>query len=374
MKNRFNQFWENLVMLAIFLVLVQTFLADLAVVADWEWSFRRVMIYSAFCFDLFFTLEFLIRFFGALYRGKGEVRKYFLYSQGWVDLIVSIPLLLFSSTPDLFALLTGTVVSGFGGVLNILKVVKSIRIARLLRILRVLKIFKHIKYADSVMAQRHTSRIVTTVVTSIILALTLMSFLVSFFYMDDLSTRFEERQKETMLYLAAHGELMENPAELKQFCDSQTDFLIIKRDGRDLYSRYDQDYYQREYGFNDYAYVKSGDFAFYYDLKPVHVTDAWNSLVVFGEIILVILVLMITYSTHFAINVTDPINIMFKGMNEENYNLEVAIPENYSRDDVFRLAESYNNEYLPLKARSGEGQAGEAPALDLGDLDDLFRF
>jgi len=374
MKDRTNQFWENLVMLAIFLVLVQTFLSDLAVVADWEWSFRRIMIYSAFSFDLFFTLEFLIRFFSALFRGQGELKKYFLFRQGWVDLLASIPLLLFSSTPDLFALLTGTVVTGFGGSLNILKVVKSVRIARLLRLLRVLKIFKHIKYADSVMAQRHTSRIVTSVVTSIILALTIMSSLVSFFYINNLANRFEENQKAALLYLTAHSEIMNDEAALKEYCTEQTDFLIVKKDGQDLYSRYDQDTYDRAYGFSDYGYITSGSYGFYYDLKSVNVTDSWNNLVLFGEIILVILILMLTYSTHFAINVTDPVNIMFKGMNEKDYNLEVAIPENYKDDDIFRLAESYNNEYLPLKARSVEKEEENPPVLDLGDLDDLFRF
>ena len=373
MKNRFNAFLENLVMAVIFLVLVQTFLADLAVVADWEWSFRRIMIWSAFGFDLFFTMEFLIRFFGALYNGRGEVKRYFLYRQGWVDLIVSVPLLLFSSTPDLFALLTGSVIAGFGGSLNILKVVKSIRIARLLRLLRVLKIFKHIKYADSVMAQRHTSRIVTTVVTSVILALTVMSFTASFFYFDDLTSRYEQDQRESMLYLLSSGMLEDGEDRLADYCTDQTDFLIIKKGRTDLYSRYSQDEYNRYYGFSDYAYLSSGEYGFYYDLKPINVTDAWNSLVVFGEIIFVILVIMITYSTHFAINVTDPINIMYKGLNEEEYNLEVAIPENYRNDDIFRLSESYNNEYLPLKARTVKGEGEEKPALDLNDLTDLFN-
>lgn len=356
-------------MAVIFLVLVQTFLSDLAVAADWPWSFRQLMIWTAFAFDLFFTLEFLIRFFSALYRGEGA--KYFFYRQGWVDFIVSVPLLLFSSTPELFTLLTGTVVGGFGGVLNILKVVKSIRIARMLRLLRILKIFKHIKYADSVMAQRHSSRIITTVVTSIILALTLMSFTASFFYLNDLAGNYEKDQKENMLYLLADGRLEADHGKLAEFCETQTDFLIIKKEGRDLYSRYSQDYYNEYYGFSDYGYLSAGGYGFYYDLKPLNVSDGWASLVVFVEIILVILILMVTYSPHFAINVTDPINIMTKGLNEEAYNLEVSIPENYKDDDIFRLARSFNNEYLPLKARNGEKE--NRPALDLSDLDDLFK-
>ena len=53
---------ENIVLAAIFLVLVQTFIEDLAVVAGWSWSVRRVLILTGFGFDFFFTVEFLTRF------------------------------------------------------------------------------------------------------------------------------------------------------------------------------------------------------------------------------------------------------------------------------------------------------------------------
>jgi hypothetical protein len=374
MKKQTKQFWENLVMLFIFLVLVQTFLTDLAEVALWSWNIRKIMIITAFLFDLIFTLEFLIRFFYALYQGPGELKKYFFMRQGWVDLIVSIPLLLFSSTPELFALVTGSVIGGFGGVLNILKVVKSVRIARLLRILRVLKIFKHIKYADSTMAQRHTGRIVTTVVTSIIFSLTIMSFTASFLYLNDLNADFEQSQKDDILYLLGNRDLLENRENLSEYCTNLTDFLIVKKGDSDLYSRYNQDYYEKNYGFNDYGHIQSDDYQFFYDLKKVNVSNAWNSLVIFIEIVLVIIILMITYSTHFAINVTDPINIMMKGLNDDNYNLEVTIPENYQDDDIFRLAKSFNDEYLPLKARNAEEDQDDKLELDLGDLDDLLKF
>lgn len=373
-KKREYIFWENLIMAAILLVLVQTFLADLAVIADWPWVFRRALIITAFLFDFIFTLEFLIRFFSALYRGEGEVKKYIVNRQGWVDLIVSVPLLLFSSTPELFSLLSGVALGGFGGVLNILKVVKSVRVARLLRLLRILKIFSHIKFADSPMAQRHTSRIVTTVVTSLIFSLTLMSFLVSFVSLNDLNRDFDKDHRQTVLYLIEEDLLVKGGESLASYSRDQTDLLMIKRGDEDLFSRYQQDVYADYYGFSDYAVMSSGDYHFYFDVKPVNVSQAWYSLVVFIEILLVIAVIMVTYSTHFAINVTDPINIMYKGLNEEEYNLEVAIPPPYQNDDIFRLARSYNDEYLPLKARSiDDAGRDEDSKLDLSDLDDLFK-
>ena len=56
-------------------------------------------------------------------------------------------------------------IGGAAGILNVLKVVKAVRIARILRLLRVLKIFKQIKNAESVMAQRHVSKITTMAVS-----------------------------------------------------------------------------------------------------------------------------------------------------------------------------------------------------------------
>ena len=144
---------ENCILFVIFLVLVQTFVEDLAVLLSWSWGVRRTLIISGFAFDLFFTLEFLVRYFAALKKGRGLT--YMVHERGWVDLVASLPLLLLSSGPAVLALSTGGAAAGAGGFLNILKVVKTVRIARILRLLRLLKVFKKIKFVNSVMAQRH---------------------------------------------------------------------------------------------------------------------------------------------------------------------------------------------------------------------------
>ena len=158
MADRVRKFVENTVIVAILLVLVQTFLEDLAATAGWPWPVRRVLIYTGFCFDVFFTVEFLARFYVALWhRRAGE---YVFHERGWIDFAASIPLLMLSSGPQVAALVLGqSAVVGAAGILNVLKVVKAVRIARVLRLLRVLKIFRQIKYADSRMAQRHIAAI-----------------------------------------------------------------------------------------------------------------------------------------------------------------------------------------------------------------------
>jgi hypothetical protein len=53
---------------------------------------------------------------------------------------------------------------------------------------------------------------------------------------------------------------------------------------------------------------------------------------------------------------------MRRGLEEPGYNREVEVPERYREDEVFRLARSYNEHYLPLKARNQERRARGQPS------------
>lgn len=365
---------ESIIMVIIFLVLIQTFLDDLANILDWTWQIRKILVITGFAFDVLFTLEFFIRFFSAVTRGKGELRKYFFLNRGWIDLAASLPLLLLNSGPSFFALFTGMVIGGFSGMLNILKVVKAVRIARILRLLRVLKIFKQIKFADSLMVQRHSAKIVTTAVSSIILPITLLSFFVSFVHMEDVENYFTDSHLESARYIAASPELYENPEKMDMFCSGQTSFLIIRHNGNLLYSRMDQESYDRQFGKSDYAFFEEGDFEFFVDLKPLSRTQSWSNLVIFITVLFVVAMIMLFYSPYFAINVSDPVNIMRKGMSEKGYHLQVAIPEDLKDGDLFVLAKHYNEEFLPLKMRNQQEDEGAGLELEVDDLEDLFNF
>ena len=89
MAKKFVSFLEGLVIFMIIMVLIQTFLEDLAVLLGFSWSFRKNLIVSGFIFDLFFSIEFLVRFYIAL--SLGELKDYMGRRQGWIDLIASVP-------------------------------------------------------------------------------------------------------------------------------------------------------------------------------------------------------------------------------------------------------------------------------------------
>ena len=47
----------------------------------------------------------------------------------------------------------------------------------------------------------------------------------------------------------------------------------------------------------------------------------------------------------------------------------MRVVERYSEDDIFKLAQDFNDQYLPQKARDG---AGGTLDLKIDDIDDLF--
>jgi len=360
---------ENFILFVILLVLVQTFMEDLAVLLGWSWTVRRTLVFTGFAFDLFFSIEFMVRYFSALKNSRAV--KYMLYQRGWVDLVASLPLLMLSSGPAVISILHGSAFMGAAGMLNILKVVKTVRIARILRLLRLLKVFKKIKFVNSPMAQRHMTRIITTVVSSFVISLTVISFCLSLIPSRDLDKDYIMKHQvmaDTANHLINGG--TENLVQEFQKYDS---VLILRSDEGTLFTRYDNDYYKNWFGPSDYGYVKSGNVELFYSLKPLYTGESSNNILIFLSILSMLIILMVTYSPHFAITVTDPLNIMVQGMSDASYNLEVLIPEDLETDGVYRLARLYNEEYLPLKARTNSSGEGGTLALKLDDFDDLFK-
>ncbi len=369
-----RSFLENLVLVAIVLVLVQTFLEDLATVLGWTVATRRALLLAGFFFDLFFTVEFLVRCYDAFrYRRLGF---YLWFDRGWIDFLASVPLLLLNSGPSVLAMYVGGVsIIGVGGMLNVLKVVKAIRIARVLRLLRVLKIFRRIKNTDSVMAQRHVamiSAITVSVFVFILLALSIGGTVVPFPSIDQ---TYQEQAISAADYVAAEG-LADTgrEADLARFAATQSAILTVEQGGEVRYSRYDQEHLDRYFQAVDYGLLPRGPVDVFVDLTPINRDQAADNLRYFVLIVGLILVLMFVYSPHFALTVTDPIHVMRRGMGEKNYSLEVRVPSEYRDDDIYRLAREYNRVFLPMKDRENASDEAEPAAshLSMGDIKDLF--
>jgi len=371
--SRTRDFFENIVVVAIILVLIQTFLDGFAVLAGWSWDARRALLFAGFAFDIFFTVEFLTRLYFAFVNRRTGI--YFWYERGWVDLVASIPLLLLSSGPAVLAYWSGTAtLLGAAGILNVLKVVKAIRIARILRLLRVLKIFAKIRNTDSQMAQRHVAKVATVAVTTIVVGVLGLTILFSALDAPSLETRYQEQISETVARVTDLD--LARPADqqrLQELAEFDEAMLLVQVDGRTLYSRFETPYYDRFFGPTDFGFTERDGLRIFFDLRPVNQEQAGLNLLYFAIIVLLIAVLLFYYSPHFALTVSDPLHVMRRGMNEKGYNLEVKIPSLYRDDEVYRLAKLHNEVYLPLKDRSGDGGEGEMLDLQMDDIRDMLN-
>ena len=371
MQSKIKNFVESVVVIAIFLVLIQTFLEDYAVLAEWSWKIRKILIFTSLGFDLFFTIEFLTRFIFAAMRKEGG--RYFMEGKGWIDFLASIPLLLLNSGPAFFALITGSgFFFGMGGMLNILKIIKAIRIARILRLLRILKIFRQIKHTGSIMAQRHVAKITTLSITTFVFTLLVFSIFSGILSLPSAEEKIMGNQKSGITNFLSNAGSGHSLTAAKNFADYDADLLIIKQNDNTLYSRYDNPYYATVFGPGDYQYFKTKEYGFFFDVRQLAQIQAVNNILYFIIVVMSVLVFLIYYSPHFAITITDPIHVMKKGFLENDYNLEVDVPPAYKDDDIYVLGALYNEKYLPMKVRQTDSEISQTD-LSMDDFEDLFK-
>jgi hypothetical protein len=377
MRTRAASVAETVVSIAIFLVVIQAALEDVAIAAQLPAAIRNAIAVSAVFFDLFFTVEFLIRLTSA--AGQGRTGLYLTKERGWIDFLASVPLLVFSSGPVAIAWLAGA--SGalaLGNLLNLLKVIKAIRIARILRLLRIAKIFRSIKYAQSPMAQRHMANVTAIAISVLVGGLMLVSTIAAVVEMPGLEAAFAARP-------ALVGRALEQSASTPTSLDAAVattaaadpGLLLVKLDGSTRYSRYDNATYATAFGSGDYACVRQetpsgGLLEVYYDLRTYHAQAGRESLLYLFIVLMLVLVLLLVYSPHFAMTVSDPIHVMSRGMAESGYNLTVRVPERYAEDDVFELARHYNEVFLPMKDLAGGERHDSVLSMESSGLGELL--
>jgi hypothetical protein len=349
------------VLAAILLALVQTFLEDYGVLAGWPVALRQGVQLAGFGFDLLFTIEFLIRLQLAV-TGR-RVGRYLGAERGWLDFLASVPLLMFGSGPLAASLLLGP--TGWpllAGSLYLLPMVKAIRIARVLRLLRAARLFGRFHPASSFMVKRQVAVAATIAVSVVALGLVFFTSLGRPLGLQATAVAIEQRQRLIAQYLQRYRTDAAGLSRALTVLAHTDDSLLIHRvDGETRFSRYDDAYYSSRFAQGDYGYLLEGGQELFFDLRPEARRLAGQSLAYLGLVVLLVLAYLLRYGPHFAVTVTDPLEVMRRGLEEPSYNREVEIPERYRDDEVFLLAESYNRHYLPLKARSPERPARGQP-------------
>jgi len=371
MNHQQKQIFENIILAAIILVIIQTFLDEYSRYIHMNVGFRNILLFTGFFFDLLFSIEFILRSFWA--TKEKSLKMYLFYRRGWVDFFASLPLLFLNSGPMVFLFLKGDLAQGASAiaVLNVLKVVKAIRVTRILRLIRLLKIFGKIHNAESKMAQHHTQTIATTGVFTIIILLILMSFF-KFNKIDTLLLNREHHyiqaidnldglNKSTGISIKklAKSIIMKEPNVLKFF---HIDRLIY-------FTNITDDDFKKYYSIEDYMQIKKGAYMIYVSTVDINKIIAGVNLQNFLIIVGLILSFMLIYTRHFVQTISDVIHVMTRGFKERDYNLQVKIREPFKEDEVFKLAEEFNENYLAQKARiQQEEKTKKGTVLSMDDL------
>ncbi|MFP4509506.1 MAG: ion transporter [Spirochaetaceae bacterium] len=367
--SRFVSILENVVLIAIVLVILQSFLEDTAEILDWSWSTRRTLLYSALILDAFFSVEFLTRFYFAFVNGNAG--HYIKHERGWIDLVASLPLLLLASGPQVAALLAGGApVIGAGRTLNLLKVIKAIRIARVLRLLRALKLFRKIKHVDSIVTQKHVGRLASLTVTTLVSVLMLFSIIDILADLPGVERTFREQTLNVAEHISEEGLSDErSQTAIERFADYERAILVVRESGNTRYARYTDEELSRRFGPSDYTLITHDDVEVFLSMRQILRDQARDNLVYFLVIIAIIGVLLFVYAPYFCMTVSDPAYVMTRGMREPGYNLQVADTDSDVPDEITRLAVAYNEEYLPMKARNTDDDvSGDLTLESLGDL------
>ncbi len=369
---KLKNFLENFVFVAIVLVIIQTFCDELAVILSWSTSTKNTLVYSGLIFDFIFTVEFFTRLIVA--TKKSQTSQYFFYERGWVDFLASVPLLLLNSGPSAYALYTGTMAAGGAavGALNILKVVKAIRITRVLRLIRILKIFGKIKNAESKMAQRHIT-VISTIVCAALLAMIMIMGFAGYPGVGNAKDQMADIYKrEINLYVnntASNGK--SSVFEKLKHAYEKDKYVLKIQAGSNTYSKISKEKFKAQYYFDEVETIKVGQIKLTYSIKHIAIIESKLSVLFFVLIIFVIVAIMIFYSKHFVQTVSDVIHVLNRGLEERDYFLEAKINEHYFEDEIFRLAQNYNEKWLTVKVKNKDEIYEDSVKTDLS-LDDFF--
>jgi len=367
--DHFPSLVENLIIIAIIGVVIHTIFDDLAVIYHWSHDTQVTIAVIGFLFDLFFSVEFVLR--SVISHKRNSFSWYIKTQRGWIDFLSSFPLLLLVSGPVVLMYFSGQGGSAVElGFLSILKSSKAIRVTRILRLIRVLKLFGKIQNTDSAMTNRHIGIVSTISTVTMVVVLVITNF-VPFTRIGDQGDYLQKRTAE----LAALTQSAPSREWLQGYLSTSPDNKDVIRmqttSGKVVY--YSPDSAELEWTAYNVPLVV-GDFEFRLSSHLAEAEQARANIMMFFAILGLIFSMMFVYAKVFAQEISDPIFVMNKGFRNWDYNLTVKENENFASDEVFRLARAFNLTWLPLKNQiySRRKKKMEETQKSVLKMDDLF--
>lgn len=371
-KLKFRSIFELFIISAIILVIVQTFLDEFSRYAHWSVQARNILLFTGFAFDLIFSIEFTLRTVWSR-REKGFLH-YFIHERGWIDLLASYPLLLLDSGPSAYLLLFGHLHQSPSAleVINIFKVIKAIRVTRILRLIRIVKIFGKIQNTESKMAQHHTAEISTIAVFTVICVLLGFSIfnIRSGFNLTEIRNEHYKTLLASTIEIAAQTP---DPHEsvIRMF-ENDSNVLIVLKENKAVHQKIEKSRFEQMYDAEDFSAIQSGKYTLFISHIDISKQTALDHIQSLFIIVFLVLAFMIVYTRHFVQKITDVIHIIDMGWRKRDYNLQVKIKKDFEDHEIFKMAEFYNEKYLPEKMK--KFQKNEAPVKSGLSMKDILNF
>jgi hypothetical protein len=327
---------------AIGLAVAQALLEDVSVLAAWPAAVRQAVRLAGFFLDLYFTSEFLARLGLAL--SERRAGDYLGRERGWLDFLAGAPPLMLLSGPWAADLL-------FSAGLSTAGLLAAARTVRAFRLLRPARLVLGLGDRSPGMAAHQASRL--ALLGSAVLVLGLAALASSGPCRPGTERELGRRQE------MAAARLQEG-ASLEALVRADPSLLVVRQGQAVLFSRHPDAVYEREFSLGDYRYLRSGGLELFFDSRPAAAEAAAQDLLFQLLVLLLLAVLFFFYAPRFARVVSDPLEVMRRGLAEDGFNRQVLVPEDRREEEVFRLAREYNERFLPLKERA---RRGDPPAL-----------
>jgi len=370
-QGQVKKFFENFILLMILVSLIQLFLEEYAIIKVLTIDWKNRIILLGLLMDLIFSFEFIVRTIAAL-KEKRFI-TYFFYQRGWIDFISSIPLLLLNSGPAALVIFQGnTVKKGVFVFLNIIRIIKAVRISRILRIVRILKIFGKIQNTESKMAQRHIATVTVIGVFSLLLCIIFSGF----FILPDTNSLVQTRENDysgKIEEIITNSELLNIPMEdyLKFSFYGDANIIFITYDSMTIIRNKPDYFIETHYSDDQYSVIKRGKITVEISLYDISVDKAKENLFYLLLIFVYVVSVVLIYSKTFAQTISDIIFIIFKGIKQKDYNLQVKIHKHYRDEEIYQFAQFYNEKYLPAKQKMNKKNTGTESKISFQDITKL---
>lgn len=334
--------FEGFLLIIIILSIMHIFFEDFVILKNFDTTIRKYLILAGLAFDAVFSIEFVIRMLVS--AAKKRTNTYLADEGGIVDLVSSIPLLLFYSGPLAYiTFFMGKPLHLFSlGGMGFLPLMRIMRAVRVLRFIRTLKIFGKLKpkYA---MTPKLISPVLTITISLIVASL------IGFYYFESgkvIQSRFTEVERIVKNFL-------ENPIkkDLKNFLKDTQTLLFIKQEEVYLYQGMSLESFKTQYLHDDYGIENLGGYEFYFSNKDVNKIYASVHLLVFSMITGTIITTLLFYRRYLNKHISNVTLVMLKGFKSAHYSVPIRIDEKRSEFEIYRLADQYNRKWLPIKRR-----------------------